>query len=197
MKENRDEITALQVLYSRPYRERLTFEQVKELAAAIEKPPHGWTPERLARRARRSTVHACAAASSASWRTSRWSLRPARGRGTRRLPRARPRTLPGVAPPAGERRPRVPPGATRCPQIAEAVATSLGVTVEDFAYAPFVQRERGVGAQSRCSATSWACCWASSTSARVVSALPSGWARTTVGEIARPEYGGSTSEQEE
>ena len=41
MKENRDEITALQVLYSRPYRERLTFEQVKELAAAIEKPPHG------------------------------------------------------------------------------------------------------------------------------------------------------------
>ena len=47
VEEHRDEITALQVLYSRPYRERLTFEQVKELAAAIEKPPHGWTPERL------------------------------------------------------------------------------------------------------------------------------------------------------
>ena len=37
--QNRDEITALQVLYSRPYKQRLTFEQVKELAEAIERPP--------------------------------------------------------------------------------------------------------------------------------------------------------------
>ncbi len=45
--EHRDDVTALQVLYSRPYRERLTFAQVKELADAIAKPPHRWTPERL------------------------------------------------------------------------------------------------------------------------------------------------------
>jgi hypothetical protein len=31
LEEHRDDITALQVLYSRPYRERLTFAQVKEL----------------------------------------------------------------------------------------------------------------------------------------------------------------------
>jgi type I restriction enzyme R subunit len=39
IEQNRDEITALHVLYSRPYRQRLTYEQVKELAEAIERPP--------------------------------------------------------------------------------------------------------------------------------------------------------------
>ena len=37
--DNKDEIEALQVLYSRPYRHGLRFEQVKELAAAIQRPP--------------------------------------------------------------------------------------------------------------------------------------------------------------
>lgn len=45
--EHKDEITALQVLYSRPYVKRLTYRDVKELAEAIGKPPHRWTPERL------------------------------------------------------------------------------------------------------------------------------------------------------
>lgn len=45
--EHKDEITALQVLYSRPYAKRLTYRDVKELAEAIGKPPYRWTPERL------------------------------------------------------------------------------------------------------------------------------------------------------
>ncbi|RIK09788.1 MAG: restriction endonuclease subunit R [Acidobacteria bacterium] len=45
--EHKDEITALQVLYGRPYSKRLTYEDVKELAEAIGRPPHPWTPERL------------------------------------------------------------------------------------------------------------------------------------------------------
>jgi len=45
--EHKDEVTALQVLYSRPYVKRLTYRDVKELAEAIGKPPHRWTPERL------------------------------------------------------------------------------------------------------------------------------------------------------
>ncbi|MEX2619203.1 MAG: type I restriction-modification enzyme R subunit C-terminal domain-containing protein [Egibacteraceae bacterium] len=45
--EHKDEITALQVLYSRPYAQRLTYRDVKELAEAIGRPPHRWTPERL------------------------------------------------------------------------------------------------------------------------------------------------------
>jgi len=47
IRENKDEIIALQVLYSRPYKQRLTFKQIKELADAIERPPRAWTPELL------------------------------------------------------------------------------------------------------------------------------------------------------
>jgi type I restriction enzyme R subunit len=39
--ENRDEITALQIIYSKPYGKRhLTYEQIKQLAEAIERPPY-------------------------------------------------------------------------------------------------------------------------------------------------------------
>ena len=44
---HREDIRALQVLYSRPYRERLTFAEIKDLARAIERPPRQWTPEML------------------------------------------------------------------------------------------------------------------------------------------------------
>ena len=45
--EHKDEITALQVLYSKPYAQRLTYRDIKELADAISRPPHSWTAERL------------------------------------------------------------------------------------------------------------------------------------------------------
>ncbi len=47
IKENKDEITALQVLYSKPHGRRLTYEDIKALAETIEAPPRQWTPERL------------------------------------------------------------------------------------------------------------------------------------------------------
>jgi type I restriction enzyme R subunit len=47
IEENKDEITALQVLYSRPYKQRLTYSQIRELAEAIRKPHPAWTPEAL------------------------------------------------------------------------------------------------------------------------------------------------------
>jgi type I restriction enzyme R subunit len=47
IKEHKDEITALQILYSRPYKQRLKFEDVKELADAIEKPPYLWNESQL------------------------------------------------------------------------------------------------------------------------------------------------------
>ena len=47
IEEHKDEIRALQVLYSRPYSERLTFREIKELARAIERPPRQWTPDML------------------------------------------------------------------------------------------------------------------------------------------------------
>lgn len=45
--DNRDEITALHILYSKPYGQRLTFAEVRELANAIRRPPRAWTPEAL------------------------------------------------------------------------------------------------------------------------------------------------------
>ena len=45
--DNRDEITALQVLYERPYAQRLSFSDIRELADAIESPPRSWTTNQL------------------------------------------------------------------------------------------------------------------------------------------------------
>lgn len=47
IRENRDEITALQVLYNRPYRQRLSYEQIRELAEAIGRPPLGLKQDEL------------------------------------------------------------------------------------------------------------------------------------------------------
>ncbi len=47
IEENRDEITALQVLYQRPYRQRLSYADIKALAEAMVSPPRSWTTERL------------------------------------------------------------------------------------------------------------------------------------------------------
>ena len=47
IKENRDEITALQVLYEQPYRQRLRLDDIRALADAMEAPPRSWTTERL------------------------------------------------------------------------------------------------------------------------------------------------------
>jgi type I restriction enzyme, R subunit len=45
--EHRDEITALQILYSRPYKQRLTLNEIKTLADTIRRPPYSWTAESL------------------------------------------------------------------------------------------------------------------------------------------------------
>lgn len=48
IEENKDEITALQIIYSKPYGQRhITYEQIKELADKIEKPPYFLTPEEV------------------------------------------------------------------------------------------------------------------------------------------------------
>ena len=47
IRENRDEITALQLLYERPYRQRLSYADVRALADALDTPPRSWTTGRL------------------------------------------------------------------------------------------------------------------------------------------------------
>ena len=47
IEENRDEITALQVLYEQPYNRRLRYADIKALADVLTSPPRSWTTERL------------------------------------------------------------------------------------------------------------------------------------------------------
>ena len=47
LEEHRDEIEALRFFYSVPWRDRPSFKQIRELAAAIERTPQAWTPETL------------------------------------------------------------------------------------------------------------------------------------------------------
>ncbi len=48
IKDHRNDITALQVMYGQPWGARnVTFEQLKELARVISRPPHNWDAERL------------------------------------------------------------------------------------------------------------------------------------------------------
>ena len=47
IEENKDHITALQVLYEQPYRQRLRYHDIKALADALQAPPRSWTAERL------------------------------------------------------------------------------------------------------------------------------------------------------
>lgn len=45
--EHRDEIDALQFFYAQPWKRRLRFDDIKELAEAISAPPRQWTPDKL------------------------------------------------------------------------------------------------------------------------------------------------------
>lgn len=45
--DHKDEITALQVLYSQPYAQRLSAADIKALADALKAPPRSWLPEAL------------------------------------------------------------------------------------------------------------------------------------------------------
>ena len=47
IEENRDQITALQVLYSQPRDGGLTYADIRDLANAVARPPHRWTTEDL------------------------------------------------------------------------------------------------------------------------------------------------------
>jgi hypothetical protein len=46
IRDNKDEITALQILYSQPHG-KVQFKDIKQLAELIQTPPRSWTPELL------------------------------------------------------------------------------------------------------------------------------------------------------
>ena len=154
---NKDEIEALQVFYSRPRRAGLRYRQVKELAAALKRPPLSATPEGL-------------------WRAYE-AVEPAnvRGRGGKQLADVialvRHALAPGEAltPYANdvearyeqwlqeqerEGRSFTPDQCEWLIAIKDHIATSLRIEREDLEEAPFVQMG-GLGRVYRCSATSF------------------------------------------
>jgi type I restriction enzyme, R subunit len=147
IRENRDQIDALQILFSQPHRRRLTFEQIRELAEAIKRPPRQWTPDVL-------------------WEAyERLDRSKVRGLGERTLAdlvslvRFAVHQQPELVPYADQVRKRFDnwlaqqesTGRTFTPDqlrwldmIRDQVATSLGVEMSDFDYVPFNQ-EGGAG----------------------------------------------------
>jgi len=48
IEENKNELTALQMIYNQPYgRRHITYQEIKQLAEAIKKPPYNLTPDLL------------------------------------------------------------------------------------------------------------------------------------------------------
>jgi type I restriction enzyme, R subunit len=45
--DHKDEITALQILYSRPFKQRLKYKDIEELRNTIKRPPHSLEPENV------------------------------------------------------------------------------------------------------------------------------------------------------
>ena len=96
IQDHKDEITALQILYNRPYKQPLRFEDVKELANTIQKPPHLWTESQLWQ------AYAALDKSKVKWNHRKADsdrprlprpLRHPPGQRTRPIPRARQRKL--------------------------------------------------------------------------------------------------------
>ena len=107
--ENRDEIIALQVLYERPYSQRLRYADIKALADTLVSPPRSWTTERLweaYRRLGRVKGPRLGPAYPGRRRVRR-ALRRWRRRRARPLRRRRPRALHRLAGDAADRRPRL------------------------------------------------------------------------------------------
>src|SRR6266851_2172005 len=47
IREHKDEITALQILYSRPFKQRLKYKDIEDLRNTIKRPPHSLEPENV------------------------------------------------------------------------------------------------------------------------------------------------------
>ena len=133
---------ALQVLYSKPYARRLTFAEVRELAQAIEAPPRGWTPDRLWE-AYEALDRARASGSGHRVLTDLVSLvRVALHEDSELVPYpelVRERYRAWLLSQENAGRAFTPEQLEWLERIRDHVATSLGITVDDFAYTPFVE----------------------------------------------------------
>ena len=140
----KDEITALQVLYSQPYAKRLTFKDIKELAEAIHTPPRSWTPDvlwRVYETLDRDKVHG---ASSKRLLTDIVTLvRFALGQDEQLIPfkeRVEERFQHWLAQQANQGRQFTYEQLEWLRLIRDHIASSMQIDMEDFDYVPFDQR---------------------------------------------------------
>jgi type I restriction enzyme, R subunit len=147
IEQHKDEITALQILYSRPYHQRPSFTEIKELAHAIGRPPYRWTPEGL--------WHAYETLDSSKVRGSGRRVltdivslvRYALEQDNELVPypqRVEERFQGWLLQQSNAGRQFTPEQLAWLEQIRDHVAASLSIDAEDFEYAPFVERG-GIG----------------------------------------------------
>ncbi|MBA3441088.1 MAG: DEAD/DEAH box helicase family protein [Pyrinomonadaceae bacterium] len=141
---NKDEITALQVLYSKSYTHRLRFEDIKKLAEAIKAPPRSWTPETLWRAYETLDRSKVRDASGARLLTDIVSLvRFALHQEAELVPFAeevRSRFANWVAQQASRGRTFTDEQRQWLELIRDHIAGSLKIEMDDFEYTPFTQR---------------------------------------------------------
>ncbi len=147
LEEHRDEITALQVLYSRPYAERLRLEDIRALAETIALPPRNWTPATLWR-AYETLDRSRVRGSSTRMLTDVVSLvRYAIGAEAELAPyqdQVNARFAAWLAQQEVNGRAFTPEQRTWLEAMRDHIATSLRIEPDDFEYAPFAQRG-GIG----------------------------------------------------
>lgn len=146
--ENKDEIDALQFFFSVPHRERLRYEDIKALGAAIKAPPRSWTPEILWRAYEVLEKDRVRGASTKRLLTDIVSLvRFALHQDDQLVPHAehvRNRFDSWIAQQADRGRKFTEQQIRWLEMMRDHVAASLEITIEDFDAVPFVQ-EGGLG----------------------------------------------------
>jgi len=152
--QHRDEITALQILYNRPTKAPLTFEDLKALADTLQAPPHLWTESQLWQAYAALDQSKVRGASRRRILTDLVSLvRYAMHQENELVPypeRVMTNFRAWMAQQDQLRRPREGGGPSSHPftdeqrwwleKMAEHIASNLGIEPEDFGYAPFDQR---------------------------------------------------------
>lgn len=143
--ENKDEVTALQIIYSKPYGQRhLTYEQIKQLAEAIERPPYGLNPDLVWQAYEQLDRSRVKGAGPQKLLTNIISLiRFAMGESPVLSPfpdTVNERFYAWVSQQEANGRKFTPEQVEWLRMIKEHIATSLGIGMDDFDYAPFHER---------------------------------------------------------
>jgi type I restriction enzyme R subunit len=142
--DNQDEIAALRFFYSRPYRQRLKYDDIRALANAIGIPPRSWTPERLWNAYAALEQNKVRGASAARQLTDIVSLvRFALQQEDELIPypdKVKARFANWVAQQENSGRKFTPEQMRWLEMIRDHVATSVEITVDAFDYTPFSQQ---------------------------------------------------------